>query len=89
MNRQLLRFYKKRIYDLAQEKEQLIVEMDSMRSLMNTFKQESLRSERKIKELEIRECLVSEERRVMKQQLERKIKVLAKEFQEFYEKLGD
>jgi len=66
VNRQLLRFYKKRIYDLAQEKEQLIVEMDSMRSLMNTFKQESLRSERKIKELEIRECLVSEERRVMK-----------------------
>jgi hypothetical protein len=55
VNRQLLRFYKKRIYDLAQEKEQLIVEMDSMRSMMNTFKQESLRSERKIKELEIKE----------------------------------
>ena len=55
---------------------------------MNTFKQESLRSERKIKELEIKEALVTEERRVMKQQLERRIKLLSKEFVEVYCKLG-
>jgi hypothetical protein len=51
VNRQFLRYYKKRVNDLATEKEQLLVEMDSMRQLMKGFQQDQSRSERKIKEL--------------------------------------
>ena len=74
VNRQLLRFYKKKIYDLAEEKEAILVEMDSMRAMMATFKTESLKSERKIKQLEIQEALVQQERIVVKANAERKIK---------------
>jgi len=38
VNRQLLRFYKKKLFDLAEEKEAIICEMDSMRALMQGFK---------------------------------------------------
>ena len=60
-----------------------------MRAMMATFKTQSQKSERMIKQLEIQGALVDQERIVNKNNAERKIKQLSKDFVEHYIKLGD
>lgn len=60
-----------------------------MRAMMATFKTESQKSERMIKQLEIQGALVQQERQLVKDNAEKKIKQLAKDFVEQYTKLGD
>ena len=57
-NRAYVRFYKKKINDILMDKEAVQTELESNQRLLNTFKQASERSARKIKELEIKEAIV-------------------------------
>ena len=64
------------------------MELDSNRRLLNTFKQASEKSARKIKELEIKQAVVAEERVTIVKEAERKIKKLSTEYVEIYKALG-
>ena len=87
-NRKYIMFYKKRINDLMNEKEAISMELESNRRLLNTFKQASEKSARKIKELEIKEGIVAEERITLVKEAERKVKKLSTDYIELYKQLG-
>ena len=70
------------------EKEAIAMELESNRRLLNTFKQASEKSARKIKELEIKEAIVAEERITLVKEADRKVKKLSSEYIELYKQLG-
>ena len=64
------------------------MELESNRRLLKTFEQASEKSARKIKELEIKEAMVKEERVTIVKDAERKVKKLSLEYIELYKELG-
>ena len=87
-NRAYIRFYKKRINDILMDKEAVQTELDSNQRLLNTFKKASESSARKIKELEIKEAIVQEERTTLKKEAERKVQKISKDYVELYKQLA-
>ena len=62
--------------------------LESNQRLMNTLKQASDRSARKIKELEIQSAIVQEERVTLKLEADRKVQKISKEYVELYKNLA-
>ena len=87
-NRKYIMFYKKKINDLLNESERISMELETNQRLIKTFEQASEKSARKIKELEIKEAIVAEERTTLKKEAERKVKKLSIEYIELYKDLG-
>lgn len=87
-NKAYVRFYKKKINDILMDKEAVQTELESNQRLLNTFKQASERSARKIKELEIKEAIVQQERITLKLEADRKVKKIALEYVELYKQLA-
>ena len=61
--------------------------LESNQNQMDTFKRASERSDRKIKELEIKEAIVQEERVTLQLQADRKVQKISKEYIELYKNL--
>ena len=87
-NRAYVRFYKKKINDILMANEAVKVVLESNQRLMNTLKQASDRSARKIKELEIQSAIVQEERVTLKLEAARKVQKISKEYVELYKNLA-
>lgn len=87
-NRTYIKFYKMHINELNNEKDLIFMELESNRRLLNTFKQASEKSARKIKELEIRESIAEEEGVKLKKEAERKVKKLSADYVELYKVLA-
>lgn len=87
-NRAYIRFYKKKINDILIANEAVQVVLESNQRLMNTLKQASDRSARKIKELEIESAIVREERITLKLEAERRVQKISKEYIELYKQLA-
>ena len=83
-NRAYIRYYKKKINDILLAQEATQVELESNQRLLNGFKKDSERSDRKIKELEIKEKIVNEERVTLKLEADRKVQKISKEYVEMY-----
>ena len=69
---------------MLMDKEAVQTELESNQRLLNTFKQASERSARKIKELEIKEAIVQQERVTLKNEADRKVQKISKEYVELY-----
>ena len=87
-NRAYIRFYKKRINDVLMDKEAVETELQSNVRLLNKFKTASESSARKIKELEIKEQIVQQERITLKLEADRKVQKISKEYVEIYKQLA-
>ena len=87
-NRAYIRFYKKKINDILMDKEAVQTELESNQRLLNTFKQASERSARKIKELEIRDAIVAQERVTLVLEADRRVQKISKEYVELYKTLA-
>ena len=87
-NRAYIRFYKKKINDILMDTEAVRTELESNQRLLKGFKQDSERSDRKIKELEIKEAIVQEERVTLKLEADRKVQKISKEYVDLYKTLA-
>ena len=87
-NRAYIRYYKKKINDILMDTEAVKMELESNQRLLKGFKQDSERSDRKIKELEIKEAIVQEERVTLKLEADRKVQKISKEYVDLYKTLA-
>ena len=87
-NRAYIRFYKKKINDILIANEAVQVVLESNQRLMNTLKQASDRSARRIKELEIQSAIVQEERVTLKNEADRKVVNISNKYVELYKNLS-
>lgn len=86
-NRSYIRYYKKKINDLLNDKETMLSELETSNSMVDDFKVGFERSERKIKQLEIQDAMFKEEKKSIEKLNKQRVMRMSNQFIELYKDL--